>query len=239
MLTFKEYRKLSYDTSLIGYIEYICNPLKKIIQVPYHIWLCIKYPFLYPRNIKTNLYYNNTKILDFIRNFYFKYHKYVYFETMSDVYEYQNKPYFQIKGSFIDYWDNWWSKFIYQILIFYHNVLLQCIFGIPTTNKYEYLPEGWKKSFGMNMLNDLKCQLQKEKQLLTWRLTKLENCDGVLQLEGDKMSQDIIDIVQKYQLLSTTTCVDCGGKADVISHINQPYCWDCLQKNNLRAKLII
>ena len=53
MLSYKEYKKLYFNNNggIKGYLNYILiKPLKKILKIPYHTYMCIKYPFLYPRN---------------------------------------------------------------------------------------------------------------------------------------------------------------------------------------------
>lgn len=40
--------------------------LKRIINIPYATYMCIRFPFLYPRNRFTDKHYNNWKLLDLI-----------------------------------------------------------------------------------------------------------------------------------------------------------------------------
>lgn len=41
--------------------------LKRIINIPYATYMCIRFPFLYPRNRFTDKHYNNWKLLDLIK----------------------------------------------------------------------------------------------------------------------------------------------------------------------------
>ena len=40
--------------------------IKKMCKIPYYCYMCIKYPFLYPRNRFTDLHYNNWKIIEWL-----------------------------------------------------------------------------------------------------------------------------------------------------------------------------
>ena len=42
--------------------------MKKLIKIINSIILCIRFPFLYPRNRFTGKHYNNWKIIEYIRN---------------------------------------------------------------------------------------------------------------------------------------------------------------------------
>ena len=56
ILSYKKFKKMYYNDNggLKGYIKFIGKHylyiFKKILKIPYHAYMCIKYPFLYPRN---------------------------------------------------------------------------------------------------------------------------------------------------------------------------------------------
>ena len=74
MISYKKYKKLYYNTSFLGYLDYILfQPLKKLLKVPYHCYMCLRYPFLYPRNRFTGLHYNNWKLKNIIKDIHERY----------------------------------------------------------------------------------------------------------------------------------------------------------------------
>ena len=64
------------------YKQYVWNTIvrwfKDAINIPRATYLCIKYPFLYPRNRITGLHYNSWKVLNFMNELNNKYHKLVF-----------------------------------------------------------------------------------------------------------------------------------------------------------------
>ena len=51
-------------------VTILSNKFKKLFSIIYNCYLCIRYPFLYPRNRFTNKHYNNWKIYDYhLRNY--------------------------------------------------------------------------------------------------------------------------------------------------------------------------
>ena len=47
--------------------------IKRIVKIPYNIYLCLRFPFLYPRNRFTGRHYNNWWIRDKIQEIRKKY----------------------------------------------------------------------------------------------------------------------------------------------------------------------
>jgi hypothetical protein len=52
MISYKTFKKYSDDdgAQLWKYIKYLFQSVRRILKIPYHTYMCIKYPFLYPRN---------------------------------------------------------------------------------------------------------------------------------------------------------------------------------------------
>lgn len=59
---------------MVGKILKLKNKMKKFIRIINNIILCLRFPFLYPRNRFTGYHYNNWDIIEFVR----KYHGFLY-----------------------------------------------------------------------------------------------------------------------------------------------------------------
>lgn len=237
MLTYRKYKQMSYDTSLFGYIYYIINPIIVRLKCPYHIYMCIKYPFLYPRNRHTDLHYTNQTIIDFLNLLNRKYRKYAYVYSKDELSKLTiNQSYVKkIKGNFVEYWANFWAKPFYYTVKFFHDVILQIFFCIPISNEFDMLPIGWKKAFGKELLRELKYQLKEENLLYKYRIKSIQNRNGYLVINSIIQTNGIHEILSKYYFLSKNICIECGKKAEVYTNINcNPFCMSCAKKNNLQ-----
>lgn len=198
--------------------------------------MCIKYPFLYPRNRFTGLHYNNWKIIEWKKKFYQKYHLVDIDKLHPEVtYETYKGNYFYVEqtGSVIDYWINWWSKPLYKCVTFFHDCILQILYCIPTYNEWDAVEPGWNKAFGKQYLKELKQQLIKDKMLYSFRITQIKEKWGSFQLYCYKASEDVYKIIDKYENLSWDYCIHCGKPAKYISKgWISPYCEDCINKDN-------
>lgn len=59
-MTYKRYKSIYKDATFKGYLKYFYkSKIKKILRIPYCTYMCIKYPFLYPRNRFTDKYHAN------------------------------------------------------------------------------------------------------------------------------------------------------------------------------------
>ena len=90
------------------------NPFKLIHRIIKSSILCIRFPFLYPRNRFTGLHYNNWKIQNYCTKLIEKY-KY------SGKQDPGNKKVYNLKvdkyktlGTYYTYWTTWWAKILYN-----------------------------------------------------------------------------------------------------------------------------
>lgn len=212
------------------------NKIKKFIRIPYCCYMCIRYPFLYPRNRFTGLHYNNWKIIEWKGKIYQKYHLVDIDKLHPEVtYETYKGYYFYVKqtGSVIDYWTNWWAKPICKCITFFHDYILQIFHCIPTYIEWDAVEPGWNKAFGKQYLEDLKKQLKKDKMLYSWRIMDIKEKWGCLNLYCNYGSEELYNIISKYESLSWDTCIKCGKPA---THTSKgwisPYCEDCVNKDD-------
>jgi hypothetical protein len=139
-----------------------------MINIPRSIYLCLRYPFLYPRSIVTD------------------------------------KP----------------------------------IYYIPRYTWWDNVSTGWKKAFGKQFLNELKKQLKKDKMLYKWRITDVKEKFGTFRLYCNYGSDELYNIIHKYEALSWNTCIKCGKPATYTSiGWILPYCEACT-KTALNSKYV-
>lgn len=193
--------------------------------------LCIKYPFLYPRNRFNGLHYNNWKIINFLNVIKKEYRHFIFSQKdiKSIVHRYNKEWYFQqTSKSSVEYWTNWWAKPLYNIIQFYHNYILQIFHCIPTYTEWDAMEPGWKKTFGEQYLKELKEAAIKDNYLKKLRIMQLKEkygrCVLYLNLNGDNVNK----VISKYEELSWHVCIKCGQYA---THESRgwisPYCEEC------------
>ena len=196
--------------------------------------MCIKYPFLYPRNRFTGLHYNNWIIINKMKSIYLNHHKIIISnEPLKDMIKDGYYVKYEEGNRIVQYWTNWWSYPLWKIIKFYHDVILQILHCIPTYNEWDAVEPGWNKAFGKQYLKELRQQLIKDKMLYSFRITQIKEKWGRLQLYCYKASEDVYKIIDKYENLSWDYCIKCGKPAKYISKgWISPYCEDCVNKDD-------
>ena len=211
-------------------MKYIRNKfLRTILYFPRNFYrtikscvLCLRFPFLYPRNRFTGLHYNNWKILDKIVK--------LSEEGQKAITTRINEPGYEDKLIFATIiYDN--KKVILSnILKWIHNNPLQWLHFIPTWNELEAMPTGWRKKFGIQMCKDIKAELKQHKGAMKrYRITQIKEKFGGLRWYDERCPEKIFrEIIPKYEKLSYETCICCGKPATCISAgYVSPYCDDC------------
>ena len=210
-------------------MKYIKNKiLRKIVYFPRRfcrtlnaIILCIRFPFLYPRNRFTGLHYNNWKLTDKIIQLRQEGEQVVFFrpnEPRCDNLIFATITYDSRKV--------FWSK----VLRWIHDNPLQWLHCIPTFSELDDMPNGWRKAFGIQMCKEIKAELKRHKGALKrYRITQIkEKFGGLRWYDGYTTEKIIHEIIPKYEALSHKTCIICGKPATCISAgWVSPYCDDC------------
>lgn len=207
--------------------------MKKILK---NIILCIRFPFLYPRNRFTNKHYNNWYILNKIKDLGVKYH---YFSRED------KKLYFKKKtDNFVIGWTNPFIPFYIFLLKCCHR-FLSIFHCIPTYTELDAMETGWRKRFGIQMCKDIRNQLIRDyfeynflkgfKKTFTFllfdfRIMQLKEKYGELRLYTNWATPKVFDIIEYYSEKSQHICFNCGKDADIVTSINSyrlPYCREC------------
>lgn len=224
MLTYKKFKEIYKHTKYSTYVwSTIKIKIKHILNIPRATYLCIKYPFIYPRNRFNGLHYSNWKIVDKMETIKFKY------RVFGKRLRMENPCYLKhFNNGQIEYWTNWWSKPVYYILKFYHDVILQIVFCLPTYTEWDCMEPGWKKAFGKQYLKELKEAAIKDGYLKELRIMQLKEKWGRNQLYVNMYGDNVLKVIDKYEDLSWETCIKCGKPA---THTSigwiSPYCAEC------------
>ena len=104
---------------------------------------------------------------------------------------------------------------------------------IPKDYDYEYirgeheLPEGWFNLF-LDMCADIKKPLEKSGHLDSFRFTQIKEKFGSLRAYNNGCTEEVDDILLKYERISRFTCNKCGRLATKESRgYILPYCKHC------------
>lgn len=234
MYTFKRYKQIYTTATFRQYIwRHVLYKPRRWARIPYCTYMCLRYPFLYPRNRFTGLHYNNWKVRMFLDNLNKQYHKWCYHDSPPS-------SAWHVRGNvgYENYWTNWWAKPLYNLIRFYHNVILQILFCLPTSTEWDSVEKGWEKAFGKQYLNDLRRQLKSEGSLYSFRIMQIKEKWGRFQLYPARASRAVYAIIGRYENLSWETCIHCGQRA---THVTTgwilPYCTECVNKLQLTATL--
>lgn len=215
------------------------NKLYKILHTFESIYLCLKYPFLYPRNRFNNKHYNNWKLENYLNT------------TKNNKLCIKDKAWEDIIIN-LDYPDpnglyirtihnvkNYFYVLYYYVIMLFYDFIIRPLHSIPTYTEWDMMPDGWKIAFGKQYLIDLKKQLKKDHILYSWRITDLKEKYGTLHLYCNYGSKDLYNIIQKYEDLSYYTCIKCGKPATKLSGgWICPYCDDCFNNNQIPLYII-
>ena len=124
---------------------------------------------------------------------------------------------------------NKWYEFWYKVIDWFDTKVLDKILFLPSYTELDAMEPGWRKAFGIQMCKDIRRQLIKERKLFKWRIVQLKEKFGGIRLYSNFASDELYDIIDKYEQISYKTCGVCGKPATKISKgWIYPYCDDCI-----------
>jgi len=175
--------------------------------------LCIRFPFLYPRNRFTGTHYYNYRLREY-------YHK-LYLEATKVDEQHKrvitNKP-----------------KYYFSLFLeFIHDYVIQIFHCIPTYTELDAMDKGWRTAFGIQLCKELKQVLKKNHFLYKYRITQIKEKWGVL-CWYDNAYNLTKDVLGKYESISYRTCITCGKPAKYRTPIELwecPYCAEHVPNN--------
>ena len=176
--------------------------------------LCMRFPFLYPRNRFTGKHYTNWKLHDLQGKAHEKAYKVFG--------EFGNKD----NPVHIEKVSKWWA-FVEK---FYSCVedFLGLFHIIPAYTELDALDTGWRKAFGMYICKDIKKALLScggRKALHRFRIDQWKEKFGSMCLYCHGGNEEVDKIIAKYEYISRRTCIVCGKSADYVTRgWIEPYC---------------
>ena len=128
---------------------------------------------------------------------------------------------------------NKWYNFWYKTIKWFDEKVLDKIFFLPSYTELDAMESGWRKAFGIQMCKDIRRQLIKERKLFKWRIVQLKEKFSGMRLYSNFASDELYDVIDKYEQISYRTCGVCGKPATKISKgWIYPYCDDCIGDRN-------
>lgn len=108
----------------------------------------------------------------------------------------------------------------------------------------DLLPEGWRKTFGLQMCEDIKKALIKNNALHKWRIIELKEKWGMLRLYGTDSYLELEEVLDYYEDLSMCYCINCGKPVRYVTMGYTEYvCRECFEKHighlDVREKRLI
>lgn len=113
-------------------------------------------------------------------------------------------------------------------------------------NNYDYtyteldaMPEGWRKSFGLKICEELKEILLKNNSLKEYRIIQIKEKFGTLRWYCNSSDKEIRKVIDKYEKISEHTCIFCGkDNVDIFDDgWISPYCDNCFIRKKERQRL--
>lgn len=240
MYTKKKFKKMRPNDSYIKYdIKEIKNKIKKYTcDTPKSIYLCLRFPFLYPRNRFSGKHYTNWKLRNKCSEIFKKWSVWSGEHTDEYVKKFGEQCTFMdghcVKVEYILKLATLKDRFLYWWYNTYENILgiFHCI---PTYTELDAMDKGWRKRFGIQFCKELKHAILKsggKKYMKDFRITQIKEKWGQFECYVNMYSPEVSRVIEKYGYISQYVCVECGddGVKKTIGWIC-PYCEKHLPEN--------
>lgn len=199
---------------------------KYFYETPRACILCLRFPFLYPRNNYTDLHYNSWALMGYIKGLKEKYFVHRSFKDDGTV-KYNHTVTNIADLCYESFWINKWAPILCNFLDWVHRHPVQWFTFIPTYSMLDIMPDGWRKAFGVRMCEDLKKELKSKHLLRQYRIEQLKEKYGELRWYDRGGTTTTNKIIDMYEYLSRHYCIVCGKLATKTTTIEQyasPYC---------------
>ena len=100
---------------------------------------------------------------------------------------------------------------------------------------YEYteldaMPEGWRRTFGLQMCEELEEELERIGKQNEWRIMQIKEKFGFLHFYSNWYTKELNKIITKYEEKSKYICIHCGAPATKITTgWLSPWCDKCAE----------
>lgn len=187
--------------------------------------LCIRFPFLYPRNRFTGKHYNDYNLDMKIKKIHDEGVESLKFDRCRDDY------------AFFPKWKSWTFKAAYDVLQAWR-FMKSAFHIIPTYNELYMMEDGWRKAFGIQMCREIKSELLRaggRKMLMHYRIFDIKEKYGALRWDDNGAPFGVHKVIAKYEYISERTCAVCGRPADGCTPLEYwrcPYCYEHRPKDS-------
>ena len=132
-----------------------------------------------------------------------------------------------------------------KLITEYPFLLPRNLFSDKVSEDYDYsytlldlFPEGWRNTFALNMLSEIKDELININQLEEFRILEIKEKYGTLHFYTNFTTDKLNAIICKYEDLSMLTCYKCGNPSTHVSLGWITYlCNDCISNSKNVRKL--
>lgn len=203
----------------------------------YPTYLCIRFPFLYPRNRFTDRHYTNWSLQKKMSAIEKKWSEWSKEHVQECVDKFGENVIF-LDGKYVtcDYMklatpkDRFLHKFYNALEGF-----LGWFHVIPTFTELDAMPTGWKKRFGIQFCKELKEAIKKSPDkdyMKKFRITQIKEKYGDLRVYVNFYSPEVSRVINKYEYISRFVCINCGEDAtkETMGWIS-PYCDKCVPEH--------
>lgn len=226
---------------------------RKIKNTIVSSYLCVRFPFLYPRNRFSGKHYNNWGLRKKQADIYGKWSKYaeehkyelykkygveslLFFpsDQIFEVNEESVKKAF-VNGEYVMKIATLRDRFVFWSYSFFEK-LLSIVHCVPTYNELDAMPVGWRKRFGVQMCKELKRAILHSggrEYMRGFRIEQIKEKYGELCVYVNRTTDEVARVISKYEFISRLVCVGCGEDAvkETAGYIS-PYCEKCLPKDS-------
>lgn len=235
------YKKIYPDGSYTKYVLkcFWSNVKKYSYGWIYPTYLCIRFPFLYPRNRFNGRHYTNWKLDKKMNDIWKKWNNWApqnidkYVEKFGEDCTFFDRT--CVKCEYVMKLAPFKDRFLYK---FYDilNRFLGVFHFIPTFTELDAMPTGWRKRFGIQMCKELKQAIKKspdKNYMKSFRIVQIKEKFGDLRFYVNLHSPEVTRVINKYEYISQYVCINCGDDAvkSTLGWIS-PYCEKCLPKNS-------
>ncbi|MCK9482350.1 MAG: hypothetical protein M0R38_11465 [Bacteroidia bacterium] len=112
---------------------------------------------------------------------------------------------------------------------------------IENTTWYDQIPEGWRKNFGLQMIEEISQILKKANFENDYQIVQIKEKYAELRWYDngapEEIYQEIQNCINKYMKISEETCIFCGEKADGFTYgWILPICNQCSIEKNFEIR---
>ena len=217
--------KTTFHTGLMRWPYKVAHTIESCL-------LCIRYPFLYPRNRFTDRHYNNWWLDEAIKELFDNSHERTnpvdFHQGMTDdeLYQMQHPKYKTTDK----------AKAVKCALLKAYRGILRLIHCVPTYTEMDAMDYGWRKAFGKEMLREVRNELKRSGKLRSYRIAQIKEKWGGLCWYDAGGTKELFDILRKYESKSYCTCISCGrpAKYRTVGYI-LPYCEKCMSREDITS----